>query len=79
MVEAKTQSFGNLQSHAAFGLVNEETAAAMLQVSVSTLQKDRSRGNLIPYVKLGRAVRYRVSDLRDVITTNVRRGRRNSA
>jgi hypothetical protein len=74
MAEIKTQGPGDPQSDGGFDLVNEEKAAAILQVSVSTLQKDRSRGNLVPYVKLGRTVRYRISDLRDVITINVRGG-----
>ena len=54
-------------------LLGEEQAAQVTGKSVSTLQKDRVAGDGIPYVKLGRAVRYRLSDLKAHIAKNIRR------
>ena len=53
-------------------LLGEEQAAEVTGKSVSTLQKDRVSGGGIPYVKLGRAVRYRLSDIKAYIAKNVR-------
>lgn len=39
-------------------LVDEKEAAALLRVSVAKLQRDRWAGIGIPFIKLGRAVRY---------------------
>jgi predicted DNA-binding transcriptional regulator AlpA len=64
----------NHQQPVASDLVDEHAAASILQISVSTLQKDRWRGHRIPYVKLGRTVRYRRSDLEAVIEASVRHG-----
>lgn len=44
-------------------LWNEHQAAAYRGVAVSTLQKERCRGDGPPFVKQGRAVRYRPSDV----------------
>ncbi len=45
-------------------LVNEDGAAAILAIKPQTLASWRCRGvNSLPFVKIGRAVRYRVSDL----------------
>ena len=45
-------------------LVNDQDAADILGVSKGTLQVWRSTGRYnIPYIKIGRNVRYRVSDL----------------
>jgi excisionase family DNA binding protein len=45
-------------------LVTREEAAAFLGVSVQTLRLWACKGqNDLPYIKVGRAVRYRVSDL----------------
>lgn len=43
--------------------LNTEAAAAYLGLSESTLEKARVYGSGPRFVKLGRAVRYRVSDL----------------
>lgn len=48
-------------------LVDERVAAAMLDMSVAWLQRDRWAGASVPYVKLGRSVRYRVGDVRETI------------
>lgn len=44
-------------------LLNETKAAEYLGISIRTLQAWRVRGNGPVFVKLGRAVRYRPSDL----------------
>ena len=44
-------------------IVREEPAAEIVDLSVSTLQKMRVRGDGPPFLKIGRSVRYRVSDL----------------
>lgn len=44
-------------------LKTEYEAAQMLGLSVRTLQAMRVRGSELPYVKLGKAVRYRGADL----------------
>ncbi|MGB4107837.1 MAG: helix-turn-helix domain-containing protein [Alphaproteobacteria bacterium] len=48
-------------------LVKENVAAAVLGCSVHKLQKDRRTGNSIPYVKIGRAVRYHLDTLETYI------------
>jgi excisionase family DNA binding protein len=45
-------------------LLTEVQAAELLGLSVRTLQAWRVRGSMIPYVRCGRAVRYRASDVR---------------
>jgi len=46
-------------------IINTEQAALLLCTPKNTLVKWRSTGeNAIPYIKIGRNVRYRVSDLR---------------
>ena len=52
--------------------VATETAADLIDSTESTLEKDRATGHLgIPYVKAGRRVVYRVSDLRDWLKANL--------
>jgi len=49
-------------------LVTPKDAAAIMSVSVGTLAKWRSTGHpSIPYVKIGRCVRYRRAELEDYI------------
>ena len=48
--------------------INEKRAAEMLGVKVSTLANWRVTGRYsLPYIKVGRLVRYRVSDLAEWI------------
>jgi hypothetical protein len=49
-------------------LVNEKRAAEILDCSVQTLRNDRSSKRRIPYVKLGKSVRYRPEDLAALIS-----------
>jgi hypothetical protein len=44
-------------------LMTEQEAAGFLHLSVTYLRADRWRGNTIPYVKIGRCIRYRQTDL----------------
>lgn len=44
-------------------LLTEKEVAAILRVSVSTLQQWRWRGIALPFLKVGSAVRYRRQDL----------------
>lgn len=53
-------------------LLSEAQAAEITGKAVSTLQKARVSGGGIPYVKLGRSVRYRLSDIRAYIAGNMR-------
>lgn len=39
-------------------LLSEKEVAALLKCSVSALQKNRLKGNGLPYYKMGRSVRY---------------------
>lgn len=49
--------------------LNTQGAAAYLGLSESTLEKARVYGNGPRYVKLGRAVRYRITDLEDWLSS----------
>jgi len=49
-----------------------ETAAELIDSTESTLEKDRATGHLgIPYVKAGRRVVYRLTDLQDWLKANL--------
>ena len=53
-------------------LKTEHEAARILGLSVRTLQQKRVHGSEdLPYVKLGRSVRYRASDLVAFVEANV--------
>ena len=43
-------------------LFNQETITHVRDCSTATLERDRWNGNGIPFIKIGRAVRYRKSD-----------------
>ncbi len=45
-------------------LFSQETVAAIRDCSLATLERDRWAGGGICYVKIGRLVRYRKSDIR---------------
>lgn len=53
-------------------LLTEAEAAQLRRQSVRTLQAERVRGGGCPFVKLGRNVRYRRSDVLGFINANVR-------
>ncbi|SCY80913.1 helix-turn-helix domain-containing protein [Paracoccus tibetensis] len=51
-------------------LINQEIAAGLLGVSPKWLERDRWAERRIPYVKIGRLVRYRASDIAAYIDAN---------
>jgi excisionase family DNA binding protein len=46
-------------------LFSQETVAAILNCSLATIERDRWIGAGIPFVKIGRMVRYRKKDIHD--------------
>lgn len=55
-------------------LIDTDQAAKLLAIEPATLVKWRSTGeNNIPYVRIGRSVRYRTTDLRDWIDRHTRK------
>ena len=57
-------------------LMTPEHAAHALSVSIRTLAAWRSRGrHALPYVKVGRLVRYRESDIADWLQANLHCGK----
>lgn len=60
-----------LRTVAVAALLTEDDVAALLGISAYTLKNDRSRGKIIiPYVKIGRLVRYRIEDVQSFIEEN---------
>lgn len=54
-------------------LLNTKQAADYLGVSMAFLERDRWAGARVPFVKVGaRAVRYRLSDLEEYVSTKIR-------
>ena len=53
-------------------LLFEREAARLRRQSIRTLQAERLRGDGCPFVKLGRSVRYRRSDVLRFIESNIR-------
>jgi len=53
-------------------LVDEKAAAEFLSVSVQTLRNDRARAGKrrFPYIKLGKSIRYDITDLRAIVREN---------
>lgn len=54
-------------------VITTEEAAQFLGLSTSSLNKSRLTGDTPTFLKLGRAVRYRVGDLREWLGTKRRR------
>lgn len=48
-------------------LMTEKHLAAMLQISLSKIQKDRVKGGGIPIRKIGNSVRYQLGDVRQYL------------
>ncbi len=55
--------------------VDDSTAAPALGVSVSWLRKDRLGRRLIPFVRMGGAVRYHLPTIRDALLAHAEGGR----
>jgi Helix-turn-helix domain len=53
-------------------LCDEHEAARILGKQVSTLRTERVKGGGLPYCKLGRNVRYRMSDIQAYIEAGMR-------
>ena len=53
-------------------LLDEKEAAALLRVSVAKLQRDRWAGTGMPFIKLGRTVRYSKQALLDCCEAQTR-------
>ena len=51
--------------------LDTEAAARYIGLAASTLEKQRCAGGGVPFVKLGRAVRYRVADLDAYLASRV--------
>lgn len=52
-------------------LLKQNEAAALLGVSAKWLERDRWVGPSIPFVKFGRSIRYRASDIAAFIEANL--------
>jgi hypothetical protein len=52
-------------------LLNERMVAEMLNCSVAKLQADRHYNRGLPYIRLGRHVKYRLFDIYNHINDNV--------
>ena len=48
-------------------LVNEKEAAKMMKRAVQTLRNDRHKRRGCPYIKVGRSVRYLLSDIHNFL------------
>jgi len=60
-------------------LLSQEEAARRLKISQRTLERQRVSGDGPPFVKLGRCVRYRLSDLAGYVESRVRTSTSESA
>jgi len=69
----QTKLPGSLPFDPDLTLLSEGQTAQITGKAVSTLQKERVSGGGIPFVKLGRSVRYRLGDIKAHIAKNVRR------
>ena len=52
-------------------LLNENELSDLIDRGVQTLRNERFKGKGIPYVKIGRSVRYRVSDIKEYLKKNL--------
>lgn len=48
-------------------LLNEKQAAHMLGCSIHKMQRDRRIGSPIPYIKIGKSVRYKTEDIQSYL------------
>ncbi|MHC0054143.1 helix-turn-helix domain-containing protein [Actibacterium sp. D379-3] len=58
-------------THTVPALMNQDEAARILGVSPKWLERDRWAEKKLPYVKIGRGVRYRAADVNAFIEMNV--------
>lgn len=62
-----------LSSGSTVNLLNQKQVAAMLCMSEAWLEQCRFKGIGVPFVKIGRAVRYRLGDVQEYINSRVQR------
>ena len=63
----------NSSTHAETVFLTEHQLAARQQRSVKTIRNDRLYGRGVPFVKIGRSVRYRMVDVIACEESNLRR------
>jgi hypothetical protein len=51
-------------------LINTQQLSELLQIQRSTIEKNRVMKTGIPYVKINRSVRYKLSDIQDYLDLN---------
>jgi hypothetical protein len=51
-------------------LINTQQLSELLQIQQSTIEKNRVMKTGIPYVKINRSVRYKLSDVYDYLDSN---------
>lgn len=73
LFENRQIDFKEVPSESTNEWLSSDEAAAYLRVSVGTLRNLTSNGH-IPYYKLGRRNRYRISELRSLLLANKRGG-----
>ena len=56
-----------IKSNHEYELLSEKEVAKIYKINVRTLQRERSMGIGMPYVKLGKRVRYKRSDVEKYI------------
>lgn len=56
-------------------LLNQKQVAAMLGMSEAWMEQGRFKGTGIPYIKIGRAVRYRPIDVQGYLDMRIQNGR----
>lgn len=71
---SETESLGlNLDHFSASQLLDDRQAAAAMTLQPGTLAVWRSTGRVnLPYIKVGRSVRYRVGDIREFLASRTR-------
>lgn len=63
VTQPRTQALAEFYSAPDTALFNQFVVAHVRDCSTATLERDRWRGGGIPFIKVGRAVKYRKSDV----------------
>lgn len=74
-----SNSADDMQSPELERLLTDREAEGLLNVHHGYLPKDRVGTARIPFVKIGRSVRYRPSDIRNFIASNLRKSTSDTA
>lgn len=51
-------------------LYTEKEVSELLRIPVQTLRNNRSTGRILPYIKIGRSVRYSGKDIADYLNSH---------